>query len=93
MAAEKDLIVAIELGSFSIRGIAGRKNFDGSIQILDIVERPSMNCIRKGIIYNIDKTIKNINSIISQLNQDLDVFTYDTQLRISTTGYKRRYFQ
>ena len=74
MAAEKDLIVAIELGSFSIRGIAGRKNFDGSIQILDIVERPSMNCIRKGIIYNIDKTIKNINSIISQLNQDLDVY-------------------
>lgn len=74
MAAEKDLIVAIELGSFSIRGIAGRKNFDGSIQILDIVERPSMNCIRKGIIYNIDKTVKNINSIISQLNEDLDVY-------------------
>lgn len=74
MAAEKDLIVAIELGSFSIRGIAGRKNFDGSIQILDIVERPSMNCIRKGIIYNIDKTIKNITGIISQLNQDLEVY-------------------
>ena len=33
----KDFIVAIELGSTMITGIAGRKSMDGSIQILAVV--------------------------------------------------------
>ena len=36
MAVEKEIIVAIEFGSSKIRGIAGCKNIDGSIQILDV---------------------------------------------------------
>lgn len=74
MATDKDIIVAIELGSSSIRGIAGKKNMDGTLQILDVVERKSKNCIRKGVIYNIDKTIQALNSIFIQLREDLNVY-------------------
>ena len=52
----KDFIVAIELGSTKITGIAGRKSMDGSIQILAVVREDATSCIRKGVVYNIDKT-------------------------------------
>lgn len=74
MATDKDIIVAIELGSSAIRGIAGRKDVDGKLHILDIVERKSKNCIRKGMIYNIDKTAQALNSIFIQLREDLGVY-------------------
>lgn len=74
MATDKDIIVAIELGSSSIRGIAGKKNVDGTLHILDIVERKSKNCIRKGVIYNIDKTTQILKSIFIQLREDLNVY-------------------
>lgn len=74
MATDKDIIVAIELGSSSIRGIAGRKNMDGTLQILDVVERKTKNCIRKGVIYNIDRTVQTLNSIFTQLREDLNVY-------------------
>ena len=35
----KDFIVAIELGSSKLRGIAGRKNLDGSITVSAIAAR------------------------------------------------------
>lgn len=73
MAAEKDLIVAIELGSSAIRGIAGKKNADGSIQVLDIAQEPAMGCIRKGIVYNIDKTVQSIRHIIQKLQDSQHV--------------------
>ena len=34
----KEFIVAIELGSSKITGVAGRKNLDGSISVLAIVK-------------------------------------------------------
>ena len=74
MATDKDIIVAIELGSSSIRVIAGRKNVVCTLHILDIVERKTKNCIRKGVIYNIDKTIQALNSIFIQLREDLNVY-------------------
>lgn len=83
MATDKDIIVAIELGSSSIRGIAGRKNVDGTLQILDVVERKSKNCIRKGVIYNIDKTIQALNSIFIQLREDLGVYINKAYVGIS----------
>ena len=51
----KEFIVAIELGSSKMTGIAGQKNLDGSITVLATVEEDSSSCIRKGVIYNIDK--------------------------------------
>ena len=55
--AAKDFIVAIELGSSKMTGIAGMKNLDGSISVLAVVkEDSSSSIIRKGMVYNIDKT-------------------------------------
>ena len=49
--AAKDFIVAIELGSSKVTGIAGKKNLDGSISVLAVVKEDSSSFIRKGIVY------------------------------------------
>ena len=49
--AVTDFIAAIELGSTHITGIAGKKNADGSIQILAYANTPSSDCIKKGAIW------------------------------------------
>ncbi len=74
MAAEKDLIVAIELGSSAIRGIIGKKNADGSIQVLNIEQETTADCIQKGVIYNLDKTILSLNQIIERLQEKQGVY-------------------
>ncbi len=63
----KEFIVAIELGSSKMTGIAGQKNLDGSITVLATVRENSASCIRKGVIYNIDKTCQCLTSIIQKL--------------------------
>ncbi len=63
----KEFIVAIELGSSKMKGIAGQKNLDGSITVLASVEEDSSSCIRKGVIYNIDKTGQCLTNIIKKL--------------------------
>lgn len=67
----KDFIVAIELGSSRIIGIAGKKNVDGSMSILSVVTEDATSYIRKGVIYNIDKIIICLNNIIKKLETAL----------------------
>ena len=67
----KEFIVAIELGSSKMTGIAGQKNLDGSITVLATVEENSSSCIRKGVIYNIDKTCQCLTNIINKLKNIL----------------------
>ncbi len=67
----KEFIVAIELGSSKITGIAGKKNLDGSTSILAVVEEDATSCIRKGVIYNIDKTVLALSSIVKRLEKQL----------------------
>ena len=69
--AVTDFIVAIELGSSKISGIAGRKLPDGSIQILATASENASDCIRKGVIYNLDKTTQSLTSIIKKLESTL----------------------
>lgn len=64
--SEKDFIVAIELGSSKISGIAGRKK-DGTMQILAYAEEKTTACIKRGMVYNIEKTYQCINNIINKL--------------------------
>lgn len=66
-----EFIVAIELGSSKITGIAGRKNLDGSISVLAVVKEDSTACIRKGVVYNIDKTMQCLTNIIARLKTTL----------------------
>jgi cell division protein FtsA len=67
MVAAKEFIVAIELGSSKMTGIAGQKNLDGSINVLAVVKEDSSSFIRKGVVYNIDKTAQCLTNIIKKL--------------------------
>ena len=53
--AKTEFIAAIELGSSRAAGIAGRKNSDGSIEILAYAREDATPFAHKGTIYNIDK--------------------------------------
>ncbi len=68
----KDFIVAIELGSSKLRGIAGRKNSDGSITVSAVASDDSSTYIRKGIVYNIEKTVQSITNIVTKLKTALN---------------------
>lgn len=70
--ATTDFIAAIELSTSKIVGIAGKKNSDGSIQVLAYAQEHGTPCIRKGGIYNIDKTVQALRSIIHKLESQLD---------------------
>ena len=69
--AAKEFIVAIELGSSKMTGIAGKKNMDGSIQVLAVVQEDSSSFIRKGVVYNIDKTAQCLSNIVKKLTSTL----------------------
>lgn len=84
----KDFIVAIELGSSKMTGIAGRKNLDGSIQVLACVKEDSSTCIRKGVVYNIDKTAQCLTSIINKLEKQLKMTI--TQVYVGVGGQSIR---
>ena len=86
--AAKDFIVAIELGSSKVTGIAGRKNLDGSINVLAVVKEESSSFIRKGVVYNIDKTALCISNIIKKLTNQLK--TDITQVYVGVGGQSIR---
>ena len=69
--ADKEFIVAIELGSSKVTGIAGQKKPDGSISVLAMVREDSSSFIRKGVVYNIDKTAQCLSGIVKKLEAQL----------------------
>lgn len=71
MATNKEFIVAIELGSSKVTGIAGKKNLDGSISVLAVCQEESSSFIRNGVVYKMDKTAQCISSIVSRLQTQL----------------------
>ena len=62
------VIVAIELGSSKISGVAGQKMYDGSLNVLAYASVPSSSCIRHGAVYNLDKTANAIAEVVERLN-------------------------
>ncbi len=84
----KEFIVAIELGSSKMTGIAGKKNLDGSIQVLACVKEDSSSFIRKGVVYNIDKTAQCLTGIVNKLQKQLK--TTITQVFVGVGGQSIR---
>ena len=68
MGVEKN-IVAIELGSSSVRAIIGQKKPDGSLQVIGFEKENAPDSIHKGVVYNIDKTVQAIVSIKKRLEE------------------------
>ena len=71
MVPAKEFIVAIEFGSSKMTGIAGKRNLDGSISVLAVAKEDSSTFIRKGVVYNIDKTAQCLKSIVKKLETQL----------------------
>ena len=64
------IIVAVELGTSRISGIAGKKK-DGSFQILAYAEEQTTACIKRGLVYNVEKTTRSIQKVVEMLSQTL----------------------
>lgn len=88
MTELKDFIVAIELGSSKVTGIAGQKKPDGSISVLALVKEDSSSFIRKGVVYNIDKTAQCLTNVIKKLEGQLK--TRITQVFVGVGGQSFR---
>ena len=71
MVAEDLFIVAIELGSSNVTGIAGKKMPDGTISVEALVQEPSSAFIRRGMILNLTKSSQCVASIIERLTERL----------------------
>ena len=73
METKDNFIVAIEIGSSKITGIAGRKQPDGALQIMAAVQdRGASAFIRKGRINNLLKMTACIKSIKDKLEKKLN---------------------
>ena len=69
--ATTEFIAAIELSSSKATGIAGRKNSDGSIEILAYAREDAAPFVHKGNIYNIDKAAHTLASLKGRLEEQL----------------------
>ena len=68
--ATTEFIAAIEIGSSHIAGMTGRKQSDGSLQVLAYASEPSSAFVRKGVVNNIDKTARALRSIVNRLEAE-----------------------
>ncbi len=83
MGADKEIIVALEFGTTAIRGIAGKRKPDGTIQILGIEQERTTDAIQRGVIYNIDKTTQAITNIVTRLNERLNIHIVKAYVGVS----------
>jgi len=87
MADQEPIIVAIELGTSRICGIAGKKK-DGNIQILAYAEEKAIRCIKRGLVFNIEKTTQCIKNVIAKLEDSLKLQI--SQVYIGLSGQSLR---
>ena len=87
--ATNDLIVAIELGSSKIAGAVGRKRTDGTLQVLAYAEEPVTGFVRRGVVYNIDKTAQCLSNLINRLEPDLNGKTIEQEKEIKRSFWQK----
>lgn len=88
MSEQKEFIVAIELGSSKVTGIAGQKKPDGSISVMALAREDSASFIKKGVVYNIDKTAQCLSNIVKKLEGQLK--THIRQVFVGVGGQSVR---
>jgi cell division protein FtsA len=87
---DNDFIVAVELGSSKVAGIAGKKK-DGTMQILAYAEEKTTGCVKRGVVLNIEKTHQSVNNIISKLEAVLK--TKITRAYVGVGGQSMRSYK
>ena len=85
---EDKVIVAIELGSSKISGVAGQIMTDGSLKVLAYAGVPSSSCIRHGAVYNLDKTANAIAEVVERLNTILSTSIEKVYVGYNAKGLK-----
>lgn len=85
---EDKVIVAIELGSSKISGVAGQIMADGSLKVLAYAGVPSSSCIRHGAVYNLDKTANAIAEVVERLNSILSANIEKVYVGYNAKGLK-----
>ena len=82
------VIVAIELGSSKISGVAGQIMNDGSLKVLAYAGVPSSSCIRHGAVYNLDKTANAIAEVVGRLDTILSTKIEKVYVGYNAKGLK-----
>ena len=85
---EEKVIVAIELGSSKISGVAGQIMTDGSLKVLAYAGVPSSSCIRHSAVYNLDKTANAIAEVVERLNSILSTSIEKVYVGYNAKGLK-----
>ena len=85
---EDKVIVAIELGSSKISGVAGQIMTDGSLKVLAYAGVSSSSCIRHGAVYNLDKTANAIAEVVERLNAILSTNIEKVYVGYNAKGLK-----
>lgn len=85
----KDLIAAIEIGSSKIAGMVGKKDPNGNLEVLAYATEDSTSFVRKGIIFNVDKAVAGLLSIITNLEQSVNGVTI-SKVYVSICGQSFR---
>lgn len=85
-----DYIVAIEIGSSKVRGIVGKKNSDESIQVMAYASELSNTFIKKGVVFNIDKTAQALTTVINKLEGFLDTGVIISKVYVGFGGKSLR---
>ena len=86
MAAEEMNIIAIELGSSKVIGVAGTKRSDGKIEVTAHVQQDASKFIRKGIIYNADLADSCVKNIIEKLAEKIQKKIFQVYVSYSGQG-------
>jgi len=82
------VIVAVELGSSKISGVAGQIMADGSLKVLAYAGVPSSSCIRHGAVYNLDKTANAIADVVGRLDTILSTKIEKVYVGYNAKGLK-----
>ncbi|MDO4770384.1 cell division protein FtsA [Porphyromonas sp.] len=62
-------VVVIDFGTYVIKGALAEKHADGQFDILYYADEPSDDCIKRGVIYNMEVAAQKAQSVISRLEK------------------------
>lgn len=62
---ENKIVVGLDIGTTKIAAIVGRKNEHGKLEVLGVGQAPSDGGVIRGMVANIDKTVRAINKALT----------------------------
>jgi cell division protein FtsA len=74
--ADDQVIVALDIGSTCVRVIVCERDEDGILRIIGVGEKPSTG-LRKGVVVNIEATLRSISAVIEDAEMMSGLEVYD----------------